>query len=67
LRSFPDAERLTAEQSRLDLDLLNSSGESEIVLLEAESEEKLRRTHRRYFESVSDLLTHTSREVAAKD
>jgi hypothetical protein len=46
-----------AEQSRLEVELnLNAKNiEHEIVLLEAPSEEALRRTHRRYFEDLAEL------------
>jgi len=67
LRSFDDAERQIAEQARLDLDLSNAEELSEVVLLEAETEEKLRKTHRRYFESASDILMRDSNEVATGD
>jgi len=67
LRAFDDAERQQAEQARLDLDLSNVQGLSEVVLLEAETEENLRKTHRRYFESVSDILMHDSNGVATED
>ena len=58
LRRFDDAERRNAEVLRLDLELdLNRRGvEHEVVLLEAESESALRRTHRRYFETLRELL-----------
>ncbi len=57
LRSFDQSERQDAEQVRLDLELrLNDLGiRHEVVLLEAATEEALRRTHRRYFESFSEL------------
>jgi hypothetical protein len=57
-RTFDDAARRDAEDARLQLELeLNRLGtEREVVLLEAASEEALRRTHRRYFESLSELV-----------
>lgn len=57
-RTFEDSARREAEDSRLQLELeLNRRGtEREVVLLEAASEEALRRTHRRYFEDLSELL-----------
>ncbi len=67
LHSFTDRDRNLAEQARLELDLSNVHGQSEVVLLEAESEDKLRKTHRRYFESVSDLLMHDSTGVPTGD
>ena len=56
-RSFNDLEGEVAEDSRLQLELeLNRLGtEREVVLLEAASEEALRRTHRRYFETLAEL------------
>jgi hypothetical protein len=59
LRKFEDTERQTAEEARLALELeLNRRGiEREVVLLEAATESALRKTHRRYFEDVSELAT----------
>ncbi len=58
-RSFDDSQRHEAENSRLDLELdLNRKGiGSEVVLLEAENEEALHQTHRRYFESLRQILS----------
>lgn len=57
MQAFPEDERATAERLRLELEirLLRSGTEREVVLLEAESEAGLRRTHRRYFEDLSAL------------
>lgn len=57
-RSFDDLEGREAEDARLQLELeLNRHGtEREVVLLEAASEKALRRTHRRYFEDLSELV-----------
>jgi hypothetical protein len=57
-KAFDDSERQKAEDARLDMELeLNQLGtEHEIVILEAASEEALRRTHRRYFENLSELV-----------
>ena len=57
-RKFKAEESLVAANARLDLELdLNRRGvEHEIVLLEAENEKALRRTHRRYFESLNELV-----------
>jgi hypothetical protein len=56
---FEDAERESAENARLEMEIeLNERGiEHEVVLLEAETEEALRRTHRRYFENLRELVT----------
>lgn len=48
----------SAEDKRLELEFsLHSSGiEHEVVVLEADSEAAIRKTHRRYFEDLKDLL-----------
>ncbi len=58
LNTFADSQRETAENMRLERELqLNRKGvENEVVILEAASEEALRRTHRRYFENLSELV-----------
>ena len=58
LEVFEDSERQKAEDSRLEIELaLNRRGiEREVVLLEAATEEALRRTHRRYFENLDELV-----------
>ncbi len=58
-RSFNDSQRREAETSRLDIELdLNRKGvDYEVVLLEAENEDALRQTHRRYFEDLHQLLS----------
>ena len=62
MSSFPDYERVKAEEARLRLELnLNADGiENEVVLLEASGEDALRRTHRRYFEDLSELITEAA-------
>jgi hypothetical protein len=59
IRSFNDSNGQSAEESRLQLELeLNLKGtDNEVVLLEAATEEALRRTHRRYFEDLTELNT----------
>jgi hypothetical protein len=58
LKRFDDGARETAENARLEMELdLNRRGvDHEVVLLEAASEEALRRTHRRYFEDLRQLV-----------
>jgi hypothetical protein len=58
LVSFDDAEREAAEASRLDLelDLNRRQVDHEVVLLQAENEKALHRTHRRYFEDLAELV-----------
>jgi hypothetical protein len=56
---FQDAERETAANERLEIELdLNRKGiEHDVLLLEALSQEALRRTHRRFFEDVSEIAS----------
>jgi hypothetical protein len=58
IETFDNSERQRAEDARLEKELaLNRQGiEREVVLLEAETEEALRRTHRRYFEDLAQLV-----------
>jgi ribosomal protein L4 len=62
LREFAADESATATSARLVLELeqMLSKDEREIVILEAESEEQLRKTHRRYFETISVLANPNS-------
>jgi hypothetical protein len=55
--AFDDLQRADAERQRLEIELdLNRRGIThEVVLLEAVTEEALRRTHRRYFENLSQI------------
>jgi hypothetical protein len=57
-REFDEDQSHSAQQSRLEteLDLHRRGVEREVVLLEAENEEALRRTHRRYFEDLAQLV-----------
>ena len=57
-RRFDNSQRVEAQDARLKTELeLNRKGlHHEVVLLDAESEEMLRKTHRRYFESLRQLL-----------
>ncbi len=57
-KTFDYSERQKAEDSRLEMELeLNRLGtEREVILLEAATEEALRRTHRRYFEDLAELV-----------
>jgi len=56
-KSFEGSTRQFAEDTRFDLELnLNRRGiNHEVVLLEAPTEEALRKTHRRYFENLAGL------------
>jgi hypothetical protein len=53
--SFSDNDRQAAEQLRLELELQGRAG-SEVVLLEADDEQTIRKTHARYFKTASELL-----------
>jgi hypothetical protein len=66
LQAFRDSDRSQAETARLKLELsTKGDSEHEVVLLEAQSEADLRRTHRRYFSSASDLFRKAAEEAAA--
>jgi len=58
LRSFDASERKLAQEARLELEisLKDIPNEREIVLLDAASEDALRKTHRRYFENAHELV-----------
>lgn len=57
LLKFSNDKRDDAARARLNLELLQMKSDlaHEIVILEAASEEHLRRTHRRYFEPIRTL------------
>ena len=58
-KQFGEGESELADQARLEMELdLNRRGiEREVVLLEAENEQAVRRTHRRYFEDLAQLVS----------
>lgn len=58
LDKFNDADRSAAEESRLtlEIDLNRQRIDHEVVLPQAEDENALRRTHRRYFEDLAELV-----------
>ena len=68
-RDFDDSQRREAEDSRLEIELaLNRKGvDHEVVLLEAASEGALRRTHRRYFEDLRQILKSGSGQDRAEE
>jgi hypothetical protein len=51
ITAYSDEDRVSAQDARLrlELNLLDSRQEREVVLLQADSEAALRHTHRRYF------------------
>ena len=56
--TFDDSERGDAEKARLDLELNRNRAQAhrEVVLLEAATEEALRKTHRRYFQNTREII-----------
>lgn len=66
---FDDSERRRAEDARLalELELIGKKDGDEVCLLEARSQEALRLTHRRYFESLRTLTASGSSTVASLD
>ena len=62
---FTDAERDEAHAARLrlELDLMNQRDGDEVCLLEADNLEALKKTHRRYFESLPTLTASGSSSV----
>jgi hypothetical protein len=57
-RNFDNLQRREAEDARLQIEVDDNGKEldREVVLLEAESEDALRLTHRRYFEDLRQML-----------
>ena len=59
-KAFQKEQRGEAKEERLSIELsLNSRGVvgHEVVILEAPTEDHIRRTHRRYFETLEQLAT----------
>jgi hypothetical protein len=67
LRTFEAWE--AANEARLDLELRLRRDDitSEVVMLEAADEQALRRTHARYFDSVSELTEAAKAAVSSPD
>jgi hypothetical protein len=66
-KRFRDDQRAEAQRERLDIELsLNGSRASrEVVLLDAEDEETLHRSHQRYFKTTREILESMSALVSA--
>ena len=64
IRPYSDADHELAASDRLrrEIELHRDDLEREVVLLQAESEEALRETHRRYFEDIAALTAAGTRE-----
>ena len=62
LVAFRADNKQRAEEARLEVELalLRAHVWHEVVLLEAKNEHELRKTHRRYFERLDQLLTESS-------
>ena len=58
------AGRAQALTARLDADFKRRDSDVEYVVVESASEAELRRTHRRYFETLPDLIASMPTEVA---
>lgn len=63
---YEDTDRSSAEDVRLEIELtLNRNGvDHEVVLLQAASEDAVRQTHRRYFESVDSIASRAGKDTA---
>ncbi len=57
IQRYADDQRFLADQVRLslELDLVRRGEKDEVALLDAASEEAVRKTHRRYFEDLEAL------------
>ena len=62
---FEESERRKAQELRLEieLDLNRKKIDHEVVLLEADSEASLRRTHQRYFDDLRGILESMKRAL----
>ncbi|MEX0725766.1 MAG: hypothetical protein WD065_05830 [Planctomycetaceae bacterium] len=60
--TYLDNQRAFVEDIRLDLelDLNRKNVHHEVVILEAASEEALRKTHQRYFETLKEIVASAS-------
>jgi hypothetical protein len=60
LDAFPAQSKQGAEEARLrmELQLLGHHDTVEVVLLEARNKRELRKTHRRYFERLDQLMAN---------
>ena len=64
-KTFAESERLKADELRfaIELDLHRKKIDHEVVLLQAESEAALRRTHGRYFYDLRQMLELIQRTI----
>lgn len=68
-RAFSDAQRAEAEDVRLQIELEHHRNnlDREVVLLEADTEAAIRKTHRRYFEDLRQILESGRDEALSAD
>lgn len=68
IREFRESERIEASAAKLalEIDLLSRPNGDEVVLLEADSESDLRKTHRRYFDSFDEMKSGKDSEARHK-
>ena len=68
LDTFVDADQKLAENARLALEIgLNHDHiDHEVVLLQAEDENAIHRTHRRYFEDLAALVARLNQALALR-
>jgi hypothetical protein len=62
MQEFPNEKQQEAAEARLalEIELFSCGADVEVVVLEAESEAALRKTHRRYFENLRTLANPRS-------
>ena len=62
-KTFTDSDRSLADKTRheLELDLTRKGIDHEVVILQAGSEDAIRRTHRRYFVDAQQMLKSFNR------
>jgi hypothetical protein len=65
MTEFEDSRRVEASAAKLELEisLLGTEAVVEVVLLEAASEDHLRKTHRRYFETLNGLKSPEKKPI----
>lgn len=63
ISQFDERDRALASTAKLELEisLIGSVVSNEVVLLEADSQEHLRRTHARYFDTIEQLRNRDKR------
>lgn len=68
ISEFRDECRSEAAEARLalEIELFSSGTDGEVVVLEAESETALRKTHRRYFEKLASLAKPVAKKQGSE-